>query len=142
MFERNARSVNSLFALPHIVEKMLADIEPTPRPAAEFVPPVDVVENETEVRLVLEVPGLDRASMQVTLENGVLTVAGDKVQKLERKDGSYYRTERRFGKFNRTFRLSERVDSAKIEARYNDGLLEIVMPKTPEAQPRKIEIKA
>lgn len=142
MFERIPRPGHSdLFSLPQIMQRMFEDVEPSARSAA-INPPVDILENDTEVRLVLEVAGLDRESMKVTFENHVLTVSGEKNQKLTPPEGAYFRGERRFGRFHRAFTVPTRVDASKIEATYTDGLLSIVMPKTAEAQPRKIEIKA
>jgi HSP20 family protein len=129
---------NELFhGLPHLIQRMFDDADPRP---ATFPLPVDVVETVGEVRLVAEIPGMDRASLEVTLENGVLTVSGEK-KAPALPDGAQYRGERRYGTFERQFRISNRIDSTKIEARYNDGVLEVVMPKSAEAQPRKIEIK-
>lgn len=123
--------------LPRIVQRMFDEIEP--RAAGPHVP-VDLVETDTEVRLLLEVPGLDRESLKVTLENGLLTVAGEKKQPQVTEDAQY-RGERRFGPFERRFRVSNRVDQARIEAKYADGVLEVLMPKTADAQARRIEVK-
>lgn len=138
MFDRIARN-SDLFSLPQLVQHFFDEAET--RQAGAIVPPVDVLETDTEVKLVLEVAGLDRASMRVTFENGVLTVAGEKNQRLTPQQGAYFRGERRFGRFHRSFNVPTRVDANKIEAKYADGLLEITMPKAVEAQPRKIEIK-
>ena len=142
MFERISRTGHSdLFSLPQIVQKMFEDVEPSARNSGAINPPVDILENDTEVKLVLEVAGLDRESMKVTFENSVLTVAGEKNQKLTAAEGAYFRGERRFGRFHRSFTVPTRVDASKIEAAYADGLLTITMPKSVEALPRKIEIK-
>lgn len=137
MYDAITRRHDLFHTLPSLVQKMFDEVEPR---QAGFHAPVDLLETESEVRLLVEVPGLDRESLKVTLESGVLTVAGEKKQP-QLAEGMQYRGERRFGSFERTFRVSKRVDSARIEARFADGLLEIVMPKTPEAQPRKIEVK-
>jgi len=141
MYARTIRSVNDLFALPHLVQKMLDDTEAPRAATPDLVPPVDVLETDSEVKLVLEVAGLDRASLNVTLENGVLSVSGEKQQRLQPQERDHFHGERRFGKFARTFKVPTRIDAGRIEARYTDGVVEIVMPKTPEAQPRRIEIK-
>ena len=141
MYGTTRSTNNDLFTLPQIVQRFFEDVEATPRAAQHITPPVDVLENDTEVRLVLEVAGLDRESLKVTFENQVLSVSGEKNNRLTPPEGAYFRGERRFGKFNRQFTVPTRVDASKIEAKYADGLLEIAMPKTPESQPRKIEVK-
>lgn len=133
---------HDLFSLPRIVQQILDEAHPAPRPGIGLSVPVDVLETDAEVRLVLEVAGLDRESMKVTLQNNVLTLAGEKQRRTETPEGACFRGERRFGKFSRSFTLPTRVEADRIEARYSDGVLEVVCPKTPEARPRQIEIRS
>jgi HSP20 family protein len=138
MFDRFITARNDdLFALPHLVKRML-EAEPQ---AAGINAPVDVLENDTEVRLTLEMPGLDRESLKVTVESGVLSISGEKKAGIEVGESDYFRGERRFGKFARNFTVPSRVDATNIAAKYVDGVLEVTMPKVPAAQPRKIEVK-
>lgn len=129
---------DDLFAFPHLVKRML---EAEPQSAGVLNAPVDVHETDTDVRLTLEMPGLDRESLEVTFEAGVLSISGAKKPAVEVGERDYFRGERRFGKFARTFTVSNRVDASQIVAKYTDGVLEITMAKVPAAQPRKIEVK-
>jgi HSP20 family protein len=105
-----------------------------------WAPPVDVEETADEIVLTAELPGVSRDAIDIELEDGVLTIQGEK--KDERKDegvqGLLY--ERRWGSFTRRFTLPRAVDSARITARYENGILSVRVPKAEEAKGRKIEI--
>ncbi|HEX9106132.1 MAG TPA: Hsp20/alpha crystallin family protein, partial [Longimicrobiales bacterium] len=106
--------------------------------------PADVVENENEIRCTLEVPGLKPDEIEVTVENNVLTVAGEK--KFESRQGDEntgtYHQERRYGRFSRSFILPRNVDAGHINANYEHGVLTVVLPKTEESKPRRVQINA
>jgi HSP20 family protein len=105
-------------------------------------PAVDVRETEKELRLEVELPGINPEDVELTAENGVLTVRGEK--KTERKEGDdesrYHMIERSFGTFTRSFQLPKGLDESKIEADYNHGILSIHIPKAALPQPRRIQI--
>ena len=107
------------------------------------VPDLDVRENTNSVVVEAELPGVDEKDISVTLANGVLTIKGEKKHEKEEKGESYYLTERSFGSFERAIRLPETVDDAKIEAKFDKGVLKVTAAKKPEAvkADRKIEIK-
>ena len=111
------------------------------RPVRTMVPPVDVLESDTEIRLVMEIAGLNRETLDVTLENQTLTIRGEKKPLWENREGVTYTGERTYGQFTRAFKIPSRVNAGDIQASYADGLLEVVLPKAPEAQPRRIEVK-
>jgi HSP20 family protein len=113
-------------------------------PLTAWVPAVDVEEREDAVRLAFEVPGVDPDALDVTVNDRVLTVSGER--RFVRPEGetgrSAYRLERRYGRFARSLTLPKTVDPDRIQARYEHGVLHLELPKRPEAQPRRIAIAA
>ena len=107
-----------------------------------FVPAVDVYEDEHSLTLKLEVPGLNEEDINVTLENNTLTVSGERKFDKEEKEENFHRIERRYGSFTRTFRLPNTVDSEKVEAGYDKGVLKITLAKRAEAKPKTIKIES
>ncbi|HEY1938165.1 MAG TPA: Hsp20/alpha crystallin family protein [Candidatus Angelobacter sp.] len=108
--------------------------------AGNFVPPVDVYEDEQNLVLKLEVPGVNEGDINVSVENNTLTVQGERKFEKEEKEENFHRIERRYGSFLRTFRLPNTVDSEKVEASYDKGILKITMAKRAEAKPRQIKV--
>lgn len=104
-------------------------------------PRVDITEGEKNYLIRADVPGLDKKEISVTVDNGVLTIEGEKKQERKTDEGCYYHFERSFGKFSRSFALSEDVDSEHIEAKMENGVLELSIPKTEKARPKAIEVK-
>lgn len=111
--------------------------------SATWAPPMDVIERNGEVRCVLELPGLRPEDVSITTENGVLTITGEKRREHNTKesDGTYV-LERRYGRFERSLILPDTVDRDKITANFENGVLTIVLPRTAEAKPRRIEIRS
>jgi len=107
------------------------------------VPDLDVRENINSVVVEAELPGVDEKDISVTLANGVLTIKGEKKHEKEEKSESYYLAERSFGSFERAIRLPDTVDDAKVEAKFDQGVLKVTAAKKPEAvkAERKIEVK-
>ena len=110
--------------------------------AGTFVPPVDVYEDEHNVVLKLEVPGVNEQDLDIQLENNTLTVKGERKFEKEEKEENFHRIERRYGSFVRTFRLPNIVDSEKVEANYDKGVLRISVAKKAEAKPKQIKVGA
>ena len=102
-----------------------------------FSPQVDVMEDDTQVRVSAELPGLAEKDIEVNLSQNVLTISGEKKQEREEKAESRYRMERSYGAFRRSIRLPCEVDAGKIEATLDKGVLTVTLPKTGEAQDRK-----
>jgi HSP20 family protein len=109
--------------------------------AVEFAPHVDVIENKDKFIVRVELPGVKRENVKVTLENQVLTLSGEKHREQDNKDVNYHRREAAYGKFERRFRLGSNVDRDQIKADYKDGVLEVTLPKTAPAQSKEIEIR-
>jgi HSP20 family protein len=104
-------------------------------------PRVDVSETNDAFTVKADVPGIEPKDIQVTIENGVLDIRGEKRQELEQKDERLYRSERSYGSFIRNLRLPTHVDGTKVTARFKNGVLTIVLPKAPEARGQAIPIK-
>jgi HSP20 family protein len=106
--------------------------------------PVDVMENQKEIKLTAELPGLKREDVTVQLDGTMLTIAGEKKSETSAggEEEGYRSVERRYGRFSRSFTLPAAIQMDGIKADFKDGVLEVTIPKKPEAQPRKIEIAA
>jgi HSP20 family protein len=107
---------------------------------SQFAPPVDVYEDEHNVVLKVEVPGIDEKDIDVRVENNVLTVHGERKVEKEEKEENFRRVERQYGNFTRTFTLPSTVDAERIQADYDKGILKIVLPKKAEAKPKSIKV--
>ena len=105
-----------------------------------FAPPVDVYEDEHQVTLKIEVPGIDEKDIDVRVENNVLTVHGERKFEKEEKEENYRRVERQYGSFTRSFTLPNTVDHDSIQANYEKGVLNIQLAKKAEAKPKQIKV--
>lgn len=106
------------------------------------MPAIDVSENEGAYLVKAELPGVAREDLDVTIKDGVLAINAErKKEKKDDKDGRVIREERYYGKFVRSLRLGSDVDESGIEAHYEDGVLNLSLPKTAEVKPRKVDIK-
>ena len=105
-----------------------------------FAPPVDVYEDEHNITLKVEVPGIDEKDIDVRLENNVLTVHGERKFEKEEKEENYRRVERRYGSFTRSFTLPTTVDAENVTANYDKGVLKIQLAKKSEAKPKQIKV--
>lgn len=104
--------------------------------------PVDIAENEDELIVKAEAPGLEKDNFKVSVENSVLTISGEKKQEMEEgeKGSNFHRMERVYGKFSRSFTLPTNVDVSNVKANYRNGVLEIKLPKKEEAKPKQINV--
>ena len=112
----------------------------SPMTTANFVPSVDIYEDEKKVVLKLEVQGIEEKDLDVNVENNVLTVKGERKFEKEEKEENFHRIERRYGTFYRAFTLPSTVDTEHIDASYNAGVLKLELKKKPEAQPKQIKV--
>ncbi|MGH9332443.1 MAG: Hsp20/alpha crystallin family protein [Vicinamibacteria bacterium] len=104
-------------------------------------PAVDIYDKGGEVVIHADLPGMKKEDIDVRVENNVLTIRGKKEQKEEVKEEGYFRTERTYGSFSRSFSLPNTVEVGKIGAEYKDGVLTLSLPKAEEAKPRHVEVK-
>lgn len=108
----------------------------------EWNPSMDLSETKDALIARIEIPGIEQKDVHVSLENGVLTVKGEKQLEAEKKDERFYRTERSYGSFVRTLWLPVSVDAARVTATFKNGVLTITMPKAREAMGIEIPVKA
>ena len=106
-----------------------------------MAPSVDVIETAEEITVKADIPGIDEKDLSVTLSESNLIIKGEKKSEKEEKDKHFHRVERRFGSFERVIPIPVSVDPEKITADYRNGVMEIHLPKTPEAKPKVIPIK-
>lgn len=105
-------------------------------------PRVDIVEHKDAYVISADIPGMDKTDISVEIKSGVLAISGEKKEeKSEREKDKYYHLERRFGSFRREFALPEHIDTEHVEAKYANGVLELVIKKTEAAKPKMIEVK-
>ena len=108
----------------------------------DWRPPMDVSETEQEIVATMDLPGIAREDIKVSVEDNVLSVKGEKRHESEEEGKHLQRTERFSGKFSRSFALPSVIDSGKITAEYKDGVLTVRLPKAETARPKEIEVKA
>jgi HSP20 family protein len=107
---------------------------------SRWAPAVDISENKDDLMVNVEVPGMKKEDIKVTLQDGILTVKGERKQEKEEKDKNFHRVERSYGSFCRSFTLPTTVQGDKIKANYKDGILMISLPKVEEVKPKEISI--
>ena len=108
---------------------------------SHWMPAVDVAEREEEYQVKVELPGVNKDDVKITMQENVLTIRGEKKQENETKNSEYHRVERSYGSFQRSFTLPTSVKHDKIEASYTDGILTVTLPKAEEAKPKQIDVK-
>ncbi len=106
-----------------------------------WLPPVDIFEDHDGLKMVAELPGVRPEDVKLSIENGVLTIRGEKKQVAEEESERVHRYERSYGVFERSFALPSTVDADKIQAAYSHGVLTVTVPKAERARPREIAIK-
>lgn len=110
-------------------------------PADAWMPPVDIYQaGDQELVLKAELPDMSREDIDITIENGTLTIKGEKKIGGEVKEEQFHHVERRYGMFSRSFSLPQTVDAAKVAAEYKNGVLTIRLPLREEARPRQIKV--
>ena len=105
-----------------------------------WTPALDVFDEKDNFVVNVELPGLKKEEINLSFQDGVLSISGERKSAVENKDGQTFRSERYFGKFQRSVTLPAAVDSAKINASYKDGILSVTLPKAEEAKPKQIAV--
>jgi HSP20 family protein len=108
--------------------------------STSFAPPVDVYEDEHNITLKIEVPGIDEKDIDVRIENNTLTIHGERKFEKEEKEENYRRVERQYGSFTRTFTLPNTIDQESVQANYDKGVLNVTLAKKAEAKPKQIKV--
>jgi HSP20 family protein len=116
------------------------ELTPSKGQPQEISVAVDIREEEDQVVLLADLPGVDKESIQINLDKGLLTISGERKLTGSSNPDRYNRQERQHGSFSRSFRLGDEMVSDKIAASYKGGVLELSLPKAPESKPRKIPI--
>jgi HSP20 family protein len=108
--------------------------------ASSWAPAIDIYEDETQLVLTAEVPGISEKDVEIKIEDNVLSIQGERKLEKETKEENYHRIERAYGSFYRSFTLPNYVDQDKIRAEHENGVVKITMPKKAELKPRKVRI--
>ena len=108
---------------------------------SEWTPLVDITEDDKEYLIKAELPEVKKEDVKVTVENGTLTITGERKFEKEEKDKKYHRIERAYGSFMRSFALPEGAAGEKVSADFKDGVLKVHLPKSAEAKPKSIDVK-
>jgi len=108
---------------------------------ADWVPTVDISETDGEYEIKAEIPDVKKEDVKVTLEDGVLTIQGERKREKEEKGKKYHRVERSYGSFVRSFGLPDLIDEEKVKAEFKDGILNLHLPKSEKAKPKAMEVK-
>ncbi|RKY78856.1 Hsp20/alpha crystallin family protein [candidate division KSB1 bacterium] len=103
-------------------------------------PTVDIAENENSYEIKVDVPGMKKKDLNISFKDNVLTLSGEKKEEKEDKGKNFFRKERVYGKFQRSFRIPQDIDPEKIKAKYEDGVLTVEVPKTESTKAKEIAI--
>ena len=134
-FQERMNWMNRLFREPYSSEGPEEALTTT-----NFAPPVDIYEDEHNITLKLEVPGIDEKDIDVRIEGNTLTVHGERKIENEEKEENFRRIERQYGSFTRSFTLPSSVDPGQVSAHYDKGVLKINLAKKAEAKPKQIKV--
>ncbi len=108
---------------------------------AEWAPLVDITEDEKEFLIKAELPEVKKEEVKVSVQDGVLTISGERKYEKEEKGKKYHRVERAYGSFARSFALPDDADAEKVAGEFKDGILKVHVPKSEKAKPKKVEVK-
>ncbi len=107
-----------------------------------WLPPLEMIEKDDHFLIRAELPGMKKEDIEITFVAGALVIRGERRLEKETKEENYYLAERSYGTFHRTISIPSTVDAKNVQAKYENGILEITAPKAPEAKPQKIQIEA
>jgi HSP20 family protein len=138
---RQAPAFESVPATFNVLDEIFDRFLSQPAGTRPWTPAVDIVENDKELVVSAELPGIKMEDVEVTLEDGTLTLSGSrKFEQVEKKDG-YHRIERSYGTFRRAFQLPDSVDAEKVSAALNSGVLVVTLPKKEVARPKTVKVE-
>jgi HSP20 family protein len=123
-----------------ILRESLSPASPEEALTSNFAPPADVYEDEHNITLKIELPGIDEKDINVSIENNTLTVRGERGFEKDEKEENYHRVERMYGSFARSFTLPNTLDPEQVIANYEKGVLKIRLAKKAEAKPKLIKV--
>ena len=131
-------TTNGFWSLDRALDGMIRDIE---RPAVESVPAVEIFEDDNAYTVKVDLPGLDAKEIKITVENDVLQLRAERKQETEEKGRIWHRSEISYGAFARSFTLPSAIDGGKTDAKYENGVLTLVLPKREEAKPKSVTVQ-
>ena len=134
--EEIGERVNRLFVRPNRRESGREALT-----VADWIPTVDITEDDKEYLIKAEIPEVDKKDVKVTVQERVLTIQGERKQVKEENNQRFHRIERAYGTFVRSFTLPEDVEEDKVRAEFKDGMLLVRVPKTEKPQPKAVEVK-
>jgi HSP20 family protein len=134
--EDMSERLNRVFARPSVRNTGKENLT-----VADWMPTVDISETEGEYLIKAELPEVRKEDVKVTVENGVLTLQGERRQEKDEKGKRFHRVERSYGSFVRSFSLPESVDDGAVKAEYKDGVLNLHLPKSEKVKPKAIDVK-
>ncbi|MBU9889046.1 MAG: Hsp20/alpha crystallin family protein [Candidatus Omnitrophica bacterium] len=112
----------------------------TPEGLKQLVPQLEIHEDENQFTLSIDVPGIDRKDLDISVTGNTLSVKGERSEETQKREKGYYYSERSYGSFQRSVQLPSDVESDKIAANYKDGVLELVIPKSEKSKPKQIKV--
>ena len=127
--------------MDRLLNKISDEETPALMPTNTWSPTTDIVETKDSLMIRCELPGIDEKNVNVEIENGVLTISGERKTEETTKDKNFHRVERAYGKFVRSFTLPPNFITENVKATFTDGLLELTLPKKEEAKPKKIQLE-
>lgn len=133
MFDRYTRAMGSMGWPAQRGQELITTGDWTPR--------VDISETDKEFAIKAELPEVRKEDVKVSVDNGVVTIQGERKQEKEEKGKKFHRVERYYGNFVRSFTLPDNIDEASVKASFKDGMLNLQIPKTEAAKPKSIEVK-
>jgi HSP20 family protein len=128
--------LNRLFGRALVKSEPAADI----LPLNDWTPTTDISETDTAYLIKAEIPGVNKEDVKVTLQDGMLTIRGERRQEKEEKDKKFHRIERSYGSFLRSFRMPDDADESAVKAEFKDGMLNVTLGKSEKARPKAIEV--
>lgn len=119
----------------------MLDESPESEERGNWLPAVDIHETEDMFIVEAEVPGIEKKDIKVNVENGMLTISGERRYEKDVKEEGRHRIERSYGRFTRSFALPTHVDTSKVAAKVEDGMLKVTLPKTEAVKPKSISVE-
>jgi len=127
--------------LNRVFGRPLARMEPNEMfTVADWMPSADISETDTAYLIKAEIPGVNKEDVKVTIENGMLTIQGERKMEKEEKDKKFHRIERSYGSFMRSFRVPDDADESAVKAEFKDGVLNITLTKSAKAKPKAVNV--
>ncbi len=128
-----------------IFDRMLEDLfsmdTRLSEPVSSLIPLMNIEETKDAYKVSVELPGIEKDDIDIQIKDNILTISGEKKEETKSEEGTFYRRERRYGKFSRSISLPGDVKVDNIDAEYKNGVLTLTLPKAEEAKPKKIEVK-